>query len=242
MARHREAEALGFVESHRARLLAEKIGTRNPTADFRRFRTAPRRVSSPTGWRRGARTVGGDSDRREGIRLAGDTEIRGWSTAIRKPSGTAPIGARPAVSSTTCSSLRRRLYCRTGTHRAPRGAARGPRADLGVRPTIAVVPDGCLHGLNFETLIAPAGLLHRGCHHRDCPVAETARRGAWPRRAESIDPPDRRPAASDPASHRCPSPRKRSPGSPPTIAMPRCSPARRRAPKPTPRPSPRASP
>lgn len=139
MGQHRDLDALDFVESRRARLLAEKVGAQPESGDFRRmarqsdtvflsYWLAPEKsylwVTAPGGV--------------QTVELGREDHIRGlvdrYSKTIQDKRDGAPIG--------------RELY---DVLIAP------AQRFLTHSPRVVVVPDGCLHGLNFETLIAPSG-------------------------------------------------------------------------------------
>lgn len=139
MGQHRDQEALNFVESRRARLLEEKMGAQPASGGFQALARRSDAVLLSY-W------------------LAPERSYL-WVTA---PDGlyTYPLGPeagiRDRVDRYSTTILARRDGNQTG--RELYNILIGPAQKLlprGVR--VVVVPDGCLHGLNFETLIAPSG-------------------------------------------------------------------------------------
>lgn len=139
MGQHRDRDALDFVESRRARLLAEKLGAQPASGGFRErarrsntvllsYWLAPEHsylwVTAP----RGFQTI----ELGKGARIC-DLVERYSTTILDRRDG---------------DTIGRELYT---ILIAPAQKLLPPGVN------VVVVPDGCLHGLNFETLIAPSG-------------------------------------------------------------------------------------
>lgn len=139
MGQRRSQEALNFVESRRARLLAEKIGAQPASGSFQ-----------------------GLARRSDAVLLSywlAPEQSYLWVTA---PGGlhTFKLGPEAPIRDLVDRYSQTILASRDGasTGRELYDILIAPARELlpgGVR--VVVVPDGCLHGLNFETLIAPSG-------------------------------------------------------------------------------------
>ncbi|HLK67954.1 MAG TPA: CHAT domain-containing protein [Bryobacteraceae bacterium] len=139
MAQGRKRDALEFVESRRARLLAEKLGTGSEGEDFS---SVARRTGSVllSYWLAPSQsylwvTTANDS---QAIPLGREDHIREMVERYSKS----------VTDENADESLARRLY-ELLVAPAQKLLLPGSR--------VVVVPDGCLHQLNFETLIAPTG-------------------------------------------------------------------------------------
>src|SRR5262249_7403130 len=136
MKRDRDADALEFVEAHRARLLAEKTGTQHqmPLPSLAKARGE----SLLSYW------------------LAPEQSYL-WVVAPGKPPRAIRLGPSQPICNAADAYLKAILDLRDpiGPGRALYDLALGPAKDEIPPGNVAIVPDDCLNRINLETLVTP---------------------------------------------------------------------------------------